>query len=90
MRRETKPSGCCVQSGLKGDKRKQGDRLTHLIHCPADNNGGGLPFSIDSINGEKGKDLGCILKTEWTELINELNVGMKKKELSRMIPRFLV
>ena len=30
------------------------------------------------------------LKTEWTELINELNVGMKKKEMSRMIPRFLV
>lgn len=54
------------------------------------NNDSGLLFRVDSVNGEKGKDLGCIIKTEWTELINKLNIGMKKKEMSRMIPRFLV
>ena len=31
MRRETEPSGCCVENGLQGDKRKQADQLTHLI-----------------------------------------------------------
>ena len=69
-------------------RQEETGRLINTLKI-IDNNDSELPFRVDSVNGEKGKDLGCIIKTEWTQLINKLNVGMKKKEMSRMIPRFL-
>lgn len=79
-----------MENGLKVDKRKQRDQLGDLIHCPVDKDGDGLSFRVDNINGQMGKDPGCIMEAQWIKLNNKLNVGIKEKEVSRMTLRFLV
>lgn len=51
-----------------------------MIHCPPDNDGGGLSFGVGDANGQKGKEPACIMDAEWTKVINKLTVGMKRKK----------
>lgn len=62
-----------METGLKGDMRKQGDKLRYVIHCLVDKDGGGLAFRVNNINGQKEKDPRYTIRSRQNEQNSSIN-----------------